>query len=162
PIANSISPFEAVHFYLPRSALDAIAEIEDAPRVDDIDHNPGVGVDDPVFRGLGSALLPAFQRCEEACCLFVDHVTIAVAAHFMRASGGRSAAGPSEDRLATWQEIRIKEILSASLDGEVSVSSLAAECGLPVTRFTRAFQRSTGMPPHRLLMRRRVDRALDL
>jgi AraC family transcriptional regulator len=162
PIANSISPFESVHFYLPRAALDAIAEIEGGPRVDEINHNPGVGVADPVICGLGAALLPAFERGDEANRLFVDHVTFAVAAHFMRAYGGKAAPGPSEDRLATWQEVRLKEMLSANLDGEVSVSSLAVECGLPLTRFSRAFRRSTGMPAHRWLMQRRVDRALDL
>ena len=83
PIANSISPFETVHFYLPRAALDAIADIENRPKVDNIDHNPGIGVDDPVTCGLGSALLPAFQRADEVNCLFVDHITVAVAAHFI-------------------------------------------------------------------------------
>jgi len=162
PIANSISPFESVHFYLPRAALDGIAEIEGGPKVDDIDHNPGVGVDDAVTRGLGLALLPAFKSGDEANCLFVDHVTVATAAHFIQAYGGKPASVRSDDRLAAWQEARIKEILSANLDGQVSVSSLAAECGLPVPRFTRAFQHSTGTPPHRWLLRRRIDKALDL
>ena len=162
PITNSISPFETVHFYMPRAALDGIAEIENGQKIDDIDHNPGIGVDDPVMRGLGLALLPAFQRAAEANNLFVDHVTVAAAAHFIRTYGGKTAPGRAHDRLAAWQEARIKEVLSANLDGQVSVSSLAAECGLPVTRFTQAFHRSTGMPPHRWLVQRRVNKALDL
>jgi AraC family transcriptional regulator len=162
PICNSVSPFESVHFYLPRAALNAIADIESGPRVDDIDHNPGMGIDDPVTRGLGLALLPAFKRANEVNTLFVDHVTIATAAHFMRAYGGQAARRPPGDRLAAWQEARIKEILSAHLDGNLSVSSLAKECGLPVTRFVNAFRRSTGVSPHRWLLQRRVDKALDL
>jgi AraC-like DNA-binding protein len=162
PIANSISPFETVHFYLPRAALDGIAEIEDGAKVGDIDHNPGLGVADPVTCSLGLALLPAFQRADEADRLFVDHVTVAVAAHFVHTYGGKAVRRPAEDRLASWQEVRIKEILSANLDGEVSVSSLARECGLPVMRFTRAFRRSTGLTPHGWLLRRRLDKALEL
>jgi len=162
PIANSISPFQTLHFYIPRVALNAIGEIENARRIDDLDHNPGVGIEDPVLRGLGASLLPAFERVHEANPLFVDHLTVAAAAHFVKAHGGRPTPVVPACPLAAWQESRIKEWLSAHLTGDVSVTTLAAECGLPVGRFTRAFYRSTGMPPHRWLMQRRVDQAFDL
>jgi AraC-like DNA-binding protein len=162
PVANSISPFETVHFYMPRTALNAIAEIENGGRIDEFDHNPGLGVEDPIVSGLGHAMLPAFHRPEAANGLFVDHVTVAAAAHFIRAYGGNPAQRPAEDRLAPWHERRVKELLSEHLDGDLTVTRLAAECGMPVTRFTRAFRRSTGLLPHRWLLRRRVEVALDM
>jgi AraC family transcriptional regulator len=163
PIACSISPFHGVHFYLPRSAVDAIIDIEGTGRLDDFDNNPGVGVDDPAIRGLGLSLLPAFERSEEASRIFVDHVTVAVAAHVVRAYGsGAVMSSAGSGALAPAQEIRVKELLNANLDGNIPMVRLAAECGLPTSQFSRAFQQSTGMAPHQWLLRRRVDKAKSL
>ena len=52
--------------------------------------------------------------------------------------------------------------MSANLSEEVSLSRLAAECGLSTRHFARAFRLSTGMPPHRWLVRLRVERAKEL
>jgi AraC family transcriptional regulator len=37
PIAYSVSAFHSFHFYLPRRALDAIADLDDVVRIDDLD-----------------------------------------------------------------------------------------------------------------------------
>jgi AraC family transcriptional regulator len=64
--------------------------------------------------------------------------------------------------LAPWQERRAKEMLEAHLDGAVSVIELAAECGVSAAHFARAFRRSTGVPPHRWLLERRIELARQL
>jgi len=64
--------------------------------------------------------------------------------------------------LASWQQRRVKELMSASLNDEIPLSRLANECGLSVRQFARAFRVSTGLPPHRWLLRHRVDRAREL
>ncbi|MCS3763208.1 hypothetical protein [Bradyrhizobium centrosematis] len=46
-------PFHSLHFYLPRSALDSIAEQSNAPRVGELSAQLGVGHDDPVIRHIG-------------------------------------------------------------------------------------------------------------
>jgi AraC family transcriptional regulator len=163
PIAYLKNPFHSVFFCLPRSALDLIAEATDARRIDIIRSHPERGTDDPTMRHLVSALLPAFARPEQASTLFVDCVTLAVAAHNAQNYGDmHSLARPVRGGLAPWQERRAKEILSANLDGEVSISDLANECELSLSYFTRAFRRSMGVPPHRWLMQRRIDKAKDM
>src|SRR5262245_17472400 len=62
PIANSISPFHSLHFYLPHRALNLIAETEGRGSVGDFNDNPGYAVDDQTIRGLGFSLLPAFEH----------------------------------------------------------------------------------------------------
>jgi AraC-like DNA-binding protein len=52
--------------------------------------------------------------------------------------------------------------VEAHLDGDPSIIDLARECGLSSSHFARAFSRTTGMPPHRWLMKRRVERAKHL
>jgi len=52
--------------------------------------------------------------------------------------------------------------MSANLKAAVSLNRLAAECGLSTQHFTRAFRVSTGTPPHRFLVRLRLERAKEL
>jgi AraC family transcriptional regulator len=162
-VGQRLVPFHAVSFYLPRRSLDVIAAIEDVPRVDEFAHDPGIGVEDRTVHALACSLLPAFERPEEANHLFVDHVTTAAAAHILRTHGSALAASePTEERLAGWQEDRAKALLSANLDGAVSVAQLAAECGLSITAFDRAFERSVGVKPHRWLLEQRISKAMAL
>jgi len=163
PVARLRSPFRAMHFYLPRAALDEIADDAGAPRVGDLDRIAHIGVQDPMLRRLGVCLLPALARPDEASCLFVDHVSLALAAHAAQAYGGmRRAAHPVRGGLASWQERRAKELLDAGIDGAIPVARLASACGLSVSHFTRAFRQSTGVSPHRWLRARRLDRARNL
>jgi transcriptional regulator GlxA family with amidase domain len=64
--------------------------------------------------------------------------------------------------LAPWQLRLARDTIDANLEEELSLEQLAHECRLSVTHFAKAFARSTGIPPHRWLMQRRVDVAKDL
>ena len=64
--------------------------------------------------------------------------------------------------LAPWQERRAKEMLLGDLRADHSLSDLAEACGMSVRHLARAFKATTGLPPHRWLLRRRVDRAKEL
>ena len=48
-------PYHSLHFYLPRSALDGIAEQTGAPRVGELACQFGVGHDDEVIRHIGAS-----------------------------------------------------------------------------------------------------------
>jgi len=159
-IGYGISSFHLVTFYLPRSALNSIAEIEGMRPTDDFGYDPRVGVDDPTIRELGLGLSEAFKRPAEANTLFVDHVTTALAAHVLGTYGMGWRRPPiGERRLNARQERRAKEILASRLDGGVSLALLANECGLTISGFRRAFAASTGQPPHRWLLDRRIENA---
>jgi AraC-like DNA-binding protein len=43
-----------------------------------------------------------------------------------------------------------------------TMAQLARDCGLSAGHFARASRQSTGYPPHRWLLRRRIERAQDL
>jgi AraC-like DNA-binding protein len=76
----------------------------------------------------------------------------------LRARGTGAQAGG----LAPWQLRRVKALLAATSENSISVRRLAEECGLSPRHFTRAFSRSTGLPPHRWLLERRVEMATQL
>ena len=163
PVANSISPFHSLHFYVPRIALDVVADMEGCGRVDEFTNQPGLGDEDAALSGLGAALLPAFRRPDEADQIFVDHLTIAAVGHTLKTYGvGSHAVSSAVSGLAPWQERRAKEMLGSRLDGAIFVSDLASECGLPTSVFLRAFRQSTGLTPHGWLQRQRIDHACCL
>jgi AraC family transcriptional regulator len=148
--------YHCLAFYLPRAALDAIADDANAPRIRDLSYKPGAGVNDVTISGLGNSLLPALRRPDQANALFVDHVLLAAGLHIAESYGGmRPASRPARGRLAPWQERRAKEMIAANLDG-VSVKELARECRLSAAHFSRTFRRSVGVAPHSWLMEQRI------
>ncbi len=161
PVADLRDPFHSLMFHLPRKALEAVADEAGVARIGDLRHEPGVGIDDPVVRHLLAALLPATAKPEEAHPLFLDHTALALGVHLAQRYGGLRT-GRDAGGLAPWQERRAKEMMSEGLRVEVPLAHLAAECGLSVRHFARAFRKSMGVPPHRWLLRRRVDRAMSL
>jgi AraC-like DNA-binding protein len=156
-------PFHSVHFYLPRSALDGIAKESRALRMGDLACQFGFGHEDGVMRHIGASLLQALRRPAETNQLFVDHMMLAFTAHIAQAYGGlRRIAESARGSLASWQVKRACEKLDSDLGGTISLQHIAAEFGLSVSHFSRAFRISTGLPPHQWLLRQRVKAAKQL
>jgi AraC-like DNA-binding protein len=59
---------------------------------------------------------------------------------------------------------RVEAMIETALDEASSptLAEMADAIGLSVTHFLRAFRRHTGSPPHKYLIRRRMDRAVSL
>ena len=156
-------PFHSLHFYLPRSALDGIAEQSGAPRVGELAFQLGIGHDDEVIRHIGASLLKALRQPAEANQLFIDHMMLAFTAHVAEAYGGlQRIAEPARGGLAQWQVKRACERLESDLGGKLPLAQIAAGFGLSVSHFSRAFRISTGLPPHQWLLRQRVKAAKQL
>jgi AraC-like DNA-binding protein len=157
PTARFHKPYHCLAFYLPRAALDAIADEASAPRIRDLSYEPGAGVNDVTIAGLGSLLLPALSRPDQANRLFVDHVLLAVGGHIAQTYGGmRPVSRPARGGLAPWQERRAREILRANIKRGVALKEVARECGLSVGYFSHAFRRTLGVAPHKWLIEQRV------
>ena len=163
PVALIDKPYHGIFFYIPRSAFNAIADDVNAPRISELNYRPGAGVPDQTTLCLGQSMIAALANPERASRLFVDHVTLAVGTHVAQTYGNlRPVAHLPRGGLAPWQVKRAKEVLSANLDGSVSLKEVALECGLSVSHFSRAFRASVGMAPHRWLLKRRVEFAKNL
>ena len=162
-VADIRDPFHCLMFYLPHAALNAVATEAGAAPPDELRYQRAVALDDAVARQLLSSLRPAIAQPEHAHPLFLDHVVLALASHIASVYGG-VASGRSHHRggLAAWQLKRAMEMMSASLTDGPALSHLADECGLSTRHFARAFRQSTGVPPHRWLLRHRVQRAQAL
>jgi AraC family transcriptional regulator len=150
-------PHHSLALYLPRAALDAIADEAHAPRIRDLRYKPGAGVSDATISSLGNLLLAALRHPEQANQLFVDYVLLALGAHIAQTYGGmRPVSRSVRGGLAPWQERRAKEIIRAGLKGGVPLKELARECGLSVAHFSHAFRRTPGVAPHNWLIEERI------
>jgi AraC family transcriptional regulator len=158
PVVLLDKPHHSLLFYLPRAALNAIADDAAAPRIGDLNHKPGAAVTDATIFSLGSTILPALSHADQANRLFVDHVMLAAGIHLAQTYGGlRPVVRPVRGGLVPWQERRAKEILSANLDGGVPLKDVAQECRLSLSHFSRAFRSSMGVAPHSWLLTRRIE-----
>ena len=91
PVALMDKPFHSLLWYLPRTALDALADQASVPRIGELRSQPGVGVFDETIKHIGMSLLPALRTPDRVSRLFADHVSLAFAAH---AQGGRTRTYP--------------------------------------------------------------------
>ena len=163
PIADIRSSFHSLVFYLPQKVLDEITRDAGMPGIGELKYELGVGTFDPIVQNLLLSLLPAMMNPNEANSLFVDQVAMALSTHIAYVYGGiPNVQSFRRGTLAPWQERRAKEILSANLGGEIPLERLASECGLSVRHFARAFRQTTGVPPHRWLLKQRITKAKEL
>jgi AraC family transcriptional regulator len=157
PSALFDKPYHSLAFYLPRTALDAIADDANAPRIRGLSYEPGAGVKDLTISGLGSLLLPALSDPDQANPLFVDHVLLAVGVHIAQTYGGmRPMSRLARGGLAPWQERRAREILLANIKRGVELKEVARACDLSVSYFSHAFRHTLGMAPYKWLIEQRV------
>jgi AraC family transcriptional regulator len=155
--------FDTLHWYIPRQALDVITDDQNLPSVKELRSASGAKLEDATIQSVGTSLLPAFERPEQANRLFVDYITTGLLAHLAHSYGEMSIKRRlRRGSLAPWQERRAKELLIARLNGDISLHELARETGLSRSHFARAFKETTGLPPHRWLMSQRVERAQEI
>jgi AraC-like DNA-binding protein len=161
--ANPNSPFNVVSFFIPQNALDAIADDQGARRGATLRGLADTGWIDTTFRDLAQSLLPALAAPEQANRLFIDHLSRAAIAHLTASYGSLEIQSqPTRNGLAPWQERRAKEMLTANLAGNISLSELATACRLSQSHFSVSFKRSVGYPPHKWLLTKRLEKARHL
>jgi AraC-like DNA-binding protein len=161
PTAYLESPFDVMHFYVSRAAIDEIADDQGAPRVGGLSCERGVF--DPTVWHLGEALAPTLERPDEVGAMYADHLLIATHTYFAAAFGGMRRSGHRRPGgLAPWQTRCATELMIARLGEDLSLSEPASACGLSLSYFSRAFRQSMGTSPHRWLLLQRVLRAKSL
>jgi AraC family transcriptional regulator len=69
---------------------------------------------------------------------------------------------PARGGLAPWQITRVTAYIESHIDSTICTDDLAALARLSSFHFCRVFRDSLGVPPHRYVMRKRVERAQSL
>lgn len=93
--------------------------------------------------------------------IWADGAALQLASALLRLKGAPLSKA-AKGMLAPWQLRRITDYIEARLDQELSLAELAGLLGITPHHACRAFQRSTGVPPLRWQMHRRIEAARDL
>jgi AraC family transcriptional regulator len=157
------NPFHTMNFYLPRPALDEVADNAEASRIGDLKYLHGKGIWDETVRNLIGTMSLSFSQPAAVGRLCVDHASLALATHLAHAYGGLVPSSlPTRGGLAPWQEKRAKDLMNARLNSGMTVAELARECDLSHRHFCRAFRHSVGSSPHSYMQARRIELAKEL
>lgn len=160
--ANLIDEFDFVQFHIPRMHLVSMASEHGLSGNGELEIINGQGFSDAAVKSLGELLVPAFERPGEANQLFVDHCILAICAHLLDKFGNISLV-PAGNVGLPKSKLRIaKEMIDANLGGNINISQIARAVDLSPSYFAKQFRASTGLSPHKWLLRRRVDRAKSL
>ena len=92
--------------------------------------------------------------------LFADGALSMIVARLLALS--EQPLPPSRGGLAPWEINRVTLAMEEALVHDIGLAELAELVGLSPYHFARAFKASAGLPPHRYLMERRVERAKGL
>ena len=124
---------------------------------------PKAGVADETFSRAFDILADEMTGPNEILPLFAEGWVMQALACVARAARPiQRSCVPSKGTLAPWQLRRATEMLRSDLSETPAVLRVAEACRLSASQFGRAFRASTGLPPHRWLMRERILVAQDL
>lgn len=151
---------DVLHAYLSPEYMSSLAlEIG----VYDFELIDGVEVDDPILFDLGKQIVVELENPQFGDDLVGDALAQMIGIRLIRAHSSRT--GQKIDKTASLPAWRLKKVFDAieeRLEVGVSLEELAAVVGLSKFHFARSFKSATGMPPHRFILGRRLQRAKDM
>jgi AraC family transcriptional regulator len=111
--------------------------------------------------GVGQRITPMLQS---NCNTPVFEVTPIAVPSSLRAAvvGAALVRNAARGGLSPWASRRLREYVSAHLDGKIRVQALASLVGLSKFHFCRVFKQSEGLTPLRFVLKCRVERAAHL
>jgi len=124
---------------------------------------PAMRVRDPHLEYIGWQLRAEREDGYPYGRLFVDSLAAAIAARLLRRYGHTEAVpGLCKRHLPRWRLRTVFEYIDANLDRDLSLAELASVAGFSVPHFKPLFRQSVGLPVHRYVVERRVERARQL
>lgn len=151
-----------VHLFIQADWLDGLASNADLPG-----HRlgPEILALDPDFRVIAEAVVAEAQKPRGEGRLYVEWLALSAAVRLLNGNGDRrhrallAALGRTGSHAGIDRSI---EFIESKIAQEVSLAEMAAQAELSPFHFARAFKAKTGLPPHRYLIHRRVERAKEL
>jgi AraC family transcriptional regulator len=161
PYAARWEPLEATGVFLdPDFLRTAIGESQGAR----IELRPAPAPQsDSLVAELVLALRKEVQAGYPGGALYGESLGVALAAHVVREYAVASSCAPEPRGGLPPRELRrIEEYVEENLADSLSLQELSQQLQMSVYFFVRSFKRSTGLPPHQYVLRRRVERAKEL
>jgi AraC family transcriptional regulator len=155
-----MGPTEFVQLFLPDEMLDRAALSAGVPALSGRLRDDLVFVETPdLTRRLIDCVRSAFSDSQPSRLEIEGHVLL-VLGELVRLHDRTQI--PEKGGLAPWQVKRLTEYIEERLGDDVSLEELSRLVDLSSFHLCRAFKQSTGLPPHRWRMQRRLERAREL
>jgi AraC family transcriptional regulator len=94
--------------------------------------------------------------------LYVESLAYALAVRFLLLGERPAAQFTSTAKIPQRKLFRVKELIESRLDADLTLEELANEVGYSRSHFLRLFRATTGMTPHRYVLKRRIEQARRL
>jgi len=94
--------------------------------------------------------------------LLIDGLLLQLVGYLLRLRGSAQGRRRSSGGLSPRHLRQVTQLLEERLAQDVRLEELADLTGLSTFHLCRAFKRSTGLPPHRWRLARRIERARDI
>lgn len=121
-----------------------------------------IGIRDSVIEGMAAAWRRELSDGSAGGRLYIEELGSALAMHLFRAYGdGLNRVPPVIGGLGARRLRRVVDYIEAHLAEGINLRDLAALAGLSPHHFGETFMASTGTPPHRYLIERRIRRAKE-
>jgi AraC family transcriptional regulator len=119
---------------------------------------PSIHIRDPQVERIGWMMQAEDHDAYPGGRLFADSLATALAARLLALQSRRPA--PSSGRaLPAWRLRQVIEYIEANLDRDLTLAELAGVAGFSLSHFKPLFRQAAGMPAHRFVLERRVERA---
>jgi AraC-like DNA-binding protein len=159
PRAFFSGPMKLLHIYFPHKLLAEFASVE--PGALEL-RDPFANFDQQIANichQIAEEMIDSSPMSQ----LYYDTLTVSLGIQLIRRWSNR---GHNQETscggLASWQLRRVTDFMLDHAEDDLLLEDLAGLVDLSVKHFARAFRQSTGLPPHRWLVNRRIDRAREL
>lgn len=155
------APIESVVVALSPESMRELAGHEiDRP---DVEIRPVNHTIDNTALQLAKMIKAELSRPDHANELYLDSLITLLGVHVLRRySSAAKPLKPVDGGLSTIAANRVREYLHEHFRRKLTISELAATCGLSPGYFTQAFARTFGTPPHRYVLELRLEFAEKL
>jgi AraC family transcriptional regulator len=118
---------------------------------------PAIHIRDPHIERIGWMMQAEERDGHPGGRLFADSLATALAARLLLLQSRQSA--PASAALPAWRLRQVTEYIEAHLDRDLTLAELAAVAGFSLSHFKTLFRQAAGMPVHRFVLERRIERA---
>jgi AraC family transcriptional regulator len=124
---------------------------------------PSLHLRDPHIERIGWMLQTERDHGYPSGRLFADSLAVALAARLLGLqSRGAAGAEASRRALPKWRLRNVLDYIEAHLDENLTLAELATVAGFSVSHFKALFKQAVGLPVHRYVLERRIERARAL
>jgi AraC family transcriptional regulator len=124
---------------------------------------PAIHIRDPQIECIGWMMQAEDHDAYPGGRIFADSLAVALAARLFAVQSRKPATDPATGPgLPAWRLRHVIDYVEAHLDSDLTLAELAAVAGFSLSHFKTLFRQAMGMPVHRYVMERRLNRARQL